>query len=252
MHTFTAVMPTQPQLPPDLGLLLAPVCANEASAPDEYVGRTDGMLFDEEGHGVAFILRLGSKLDTHGARTLVPAAAMTLTDGPILHLAWTEDQLRAQPRLDEELQPHSRVDGGPPVESQWMPARPNVVPPAGGLNGGEAVKEGLAGGAVGAALGAAAGLAVGGPIAAASLAVFMAAGGSLAGVLSGVTQETAPEAGEMKFQPLEKDPSALGVALHRLEERLRDRDLEATGYVSTVQLTPMTTTQATSPPVPAS
>jgi hypothetical protein len=242
-RTFTAVVPTQPQLPPALAVLLAPVCAAEPSAPDEYVGRADGVLLDDEGRVAAFIVRLARKLDAHGARTLVPATAMTLTIGPMLHVAWTEDQLCAQPRLDQELQPHNRVDEGPPVESQWMPARPAVIPPGSGVNAKEAVMEGVEGGLLGAALGALAGLAIGGPIAAASLAAFFAAGGSLAGILSGASQETAAEASEMRFAHLDpEDRGALGLSLRRLEERLRrDPDLEAAGYVTMTSLTPMTT-----------
>lgn len=245
MRTFTAVTPAQPVLPPDLALLLAPVCANEPSAQDEYVGRADGVLLDELGRVVAFIVRLAKKLDARSPRTLVPLTAVTVTSGSVLRLSWTEDQLRAQPWLDEDLQPHNQVDGGPPVESQWMPARPNVVPPAGGANASEAAKEGLGGGLIGAAFGALAGLAIGGPIGAASLAAFCAAGGSLAGILSGATHETAVEASEMKLDNLAPDTStAPSASLQRLEERLCDPALSAAGFVNACRLTPMTTTEA--------
>ena len=243
MRTFTAVIPAQPTLPPDLELLLAPVCANEPSAPDEYVGRTDGVLLDEEGRAVAFIVRLSKKLDPDCPRTLVPTRAMTVTGGSLIHLTWTEDQLLAQPRLDEDLQPHNRIDGGPPVESQWMPARPNVVPPGPGVNGSEAAKEGLEGGLIGAAIGAVAGMAIGGPIGAASLAAFCAAGGSLAGILSGATHETAVEASEMKLDNLEPERRPVP-AIRRLEERLRDPGLTVAGILHAMRLTPMTTTEA--------
>jgi hypothetical protein len=249
LPTFTAVVPTRGLLPHDLAILLAPVRAAEPSAPDEYVGRADGVLLDFGGRVVAFVVRLAKKLDAHGARTLVPVTALTLEEGPMLHLSWTEDQLRAQPRLDQGLQPHNQVDGGPPVESQWMPALPNVVPPGSGVNGTEAAKESLEGGFVGAAIGALAGLAIGGPVLAASLAVFFAAGGSLAGLLSGASQETAAEAGEMKFAPLETDDrGALGLRLQRLEERLGDPGLEAAGLVNATRLTLATTTEASPSP----
>src|SRR4051812_6506528 len=83
MHTFTAVVPTQALLPAELALLLAPVRVNEPSDPDEYVGRTDGVLLDRDGRVVAFILQLTRKLGARGARTLVPVTAMTLTEGSV-------------------------------------------------------------------------------------------------------------------------------------------------------------------------
>lgn len=224
--------------------MLAPVRAEEPSLPDEYVGRADGVLLDDQGRVAALILRLSRRLDARGARTLVPATALSLT-GPTLHLQWTEGQLLAQPRLDEDLQPHNTADGGPPVESQWMPARPAVIPPGSGGNGAAAATEGVEGGLIGAALGALAGLAIGGPIGAASLAVFFAAGGSLAGILSGASQETASEAGEMHFAHRNaEDHDALTVALGRLESALRDPSVAAAGLVSAMQVTPMTTTEA--------
>lgn len=245
MQTFTAVVPTQPLLPPELAPMVAPVLAEEPSAPGEYVGRGDGVLLDDDGRVVAILVRLARRFDARGARTLVPATALTLTEGPVLHLTWTEGQLLAQPRLDEDLQPHARTDGGPPVESQWMPARPAVIPPGSGGNGVAAAKEGVEGGLIGAALGALAGLAVGGPIGAASLAVFFAAGGSLAGILSGASQDTAPEASEMHFAHREaENDGPLGVALGRMEAWIRDPNMMTTGLVLSMRLTPMTTTEA--------
>jgi len=243
MRKFTVVTPNQPHLPPDLALLMSPVCAAEPSAPGEYVGRTEGALLDENGRVVAFIMRLATKLSATAARTFVPRSALRLEEGPIFHLTWTEDQLRAQPRLDENLQPHNRVDGGPPVESQWMPARPNVVPPAEGPNGREAVKEGVEGGLIGAAIGAIAGFAVGGPLGAASLAAFFAAGGGLAGILSGVAQGTAADASEMKFDApgKEDDPSILA-PVTALEQRLQDTTLTSAGVLHMTRVMPQTTT----------
>jgi hypothetical protein len=242
MKKFTVVLPNQTSMPPELSLLSAPVCAAEPSVPCEHVGRTEGALLDENGHVVAFILRLATKLAPVGARTLIPRSALRIEAGPILHLSWTEDQVRAQPRLDENFQPHNRVDGGPPVESQWLPARPNVVPPAEGPNGQEAVKEGVEGGIIGAAIGAVAGFAVGGPLLAASLAAFFAAGGGLAGILSGVAQGTAADASELKFDPAgkEDDPS-LAVPLTSLEQRLLDTTLTTSGVVTMTRIVPQTT-----------
>jgi hypothetical protein len=241
MRTFTFVHPNQLTLPPELALLIAPVCAAEPSAPDEYVGRTEGALLDENGRVVAFILRLATKIAS-GARTLVPRSALRLEAGPIFHLLWTEDQLRAQPRLDENLQPHNRVDGGPPVESQWMPARPNIVPPAEGPNAREAIKEGFEGGLIGAAIGAIAGFAVGGPLGAAALAAFFAAGGGLAGILSGVAQGTAADASEMKFDaPGKDDDPSIFAPFAALEEQLRDTRLTTAGIITMTRVVPQTT-----------
>lgn len=243
MKTLTVVLPNQPVLPPELTLLVTPVCAAEPSAPGEHVGRTEGLMLDDEGRVTAFILRLATKIAQGGARTLVPRSALRLEPGPIFHLSWTEDQLRAQPRLDENLQPHNRVDGGPPVESQWMPARPNIVPPAEGVNTKEAVKEGVEGGLIGAAIGAVAGFAVGGPIGAASLAAFFAAGGGLAGILSGASQGTAADASEMRFAPAGKDDHpSIAAPLAALEERLTDTLLTTGGVVTMTRVVPQTTT----------
>ena len=244
MQSFTAITPARLTLPPDLALLTAPVRAHEPSAPDEYVGRAEGVVLDPEGHVVAFVVRLAQRLVAKSPRTLVAANAIEVTSGPVLHLAWTEDQLLAQPQLDENFQPHNRVDGGAPVESQWMPARPNVIPPGEGMNGKEAAKEGLEGGAIGAVIGAVAGMAIGGPIGAIALGAFCAAGGGLAGVLSGVTQETSAEAGEMKFDNVAPAGNASSVALQQLEERLCDPMVSAQGLVHGTRFTPMTTTES--------
>jgi len=247
MKAFTAVTPATYTLPPDLALLLSPVRASEPSAPDEYVGRAEGVVLDDEGRVQAFIVRISSRLAAENPRTLVSAGCMSVTGGSTLHLSWTEDQLLAQPRLDANLQPHNRVDGGAPVESQWMPARPNVVPPSDDTNATEAVKEGLQGGVAGAVIGAIAGMAIGGPIGAVALAGFFAAGGGLAGVISGATQETAVEAGEMKFDnvPAEQDDLS-AAALRVLEERLRDPSVSASGLVHATRFVPMTSTETKS------
>jgi len=247
MRTFTAVTPMRTTLSSDLALLLAPVRANEPSAPEEYVGHAEGVLLDERGRLIAFILRLSPRLVAGRPRTLVAASAITVSDDMVLHLSWTEEQILAQPRLDADLQPHNRVDGGRPVESQWMPARPNVVPPSDSVNGKEALKEGLEGGAIGAVLGGVAGLVMGGPIGAVALAGFCAAGGSLAGIIAGATHETAIEASEMKFDNIApENGGASRTALRLLEERLRDPALEASELVHISRFTPITT--QTAPP----
>jgi hypothetical protein len=251
MQTYTAVLPIDVWMPPKLAVLVAPVCAAEPSAPDAYVGDAEGVLLDGNGRVVAFLLRLATRLEDHRARVLVPATALRLTEGPILRVAWTEDQIRAEPRLDADLQPHNRVDGGPPVESHWMmPARPGVVPPGPFLNKRAAAAEGLEGGLLGAGIGALVGLAVGGPAAAVPAMIFFAGGAGLAGLLCGASEESAAEAGEMIFRPLDSnDRSPLGLALQRLEDRLRGPHLVsalASGLVTVRRLRPITTTS--SPP----
>jgi hypothetical protein len=243
MRTFTAVTPLTYALPPDLALLLAPVRADEPSAPDEYVGRSEGVLLDEKGRVLAFIVRLSPSIAAASPRTLVTATAVNVTPDGVLHLSWTRDQLLAQPLLDTSMHEHNRTDGGAPVESAWMPARPNAVPPSDTVNGVEAAKEGLQGGAAGAVIGALAGLAIGGPIGALALAAFFAAGGGLAGVIAGASYETAVEAGEMKFDnvaPEQGDPRTTPFRL--LEERLRDPAVALSGVIHATRFTPQTTT----------
>jgi hypothetical protein len=245
MRSFTAVTPATVDLPPDLRLLLAPVRANEPSAPDELVGRTEGVLLDEKGRVLAFILRLAPWIVPECPRTLISASAVTVTDDSVLHVSWTRAQIVAQPRLDRYLQAHSRVDGAPPVESQWMPARPNVIPPSDGANGMEAVKEGLTGGGAGAVLGILTGLALGGPIGALALGAFFAAGGGLAGALAGATYETAVEAGEMKFDNVSPEQGeAPSTPLRLLEERLRDPAVAAAGLLYAERFSPTTRIEA--------
>src|SRR4051812_40690621 len=113
MQTFTAITPSSLDIPLDLALLVASVRADEPSAPGEYVGNAEGVLLNNQGRIVAFILRLSAKLAAYRPRTLVSASAVTIDADTAIHLAWTEEQILAQPRLDENLQPHNRVDGGP-------------------------------------------------------------------------------------------------------------------------------------------
>ena len=243
-QTFTAVTPMQRLLPTDLALLLAPVRASEPSAPDEYVGRADGVVLDEGMRVVAFIVRLVKQLDPGGGRTLVPVTRHDAAPGA--HAARRVDRGSAPraARLDADLAAHNVTDGGPPIQSQWMPARPNVVPPGSGSNGTEAAKEGVQGSLIGAALGALAGLAIGGPIAAASLAMFFAAGESLAGVISGASQETAPQASELDFAPLAADDrGALGVLARSVGGGPAQSEPLASGLVDSMRFRPMTTTR---------
>jgi hypothetical protein len=245
MRTFTIITrPEGENLPTELALLNAPVTAAEPSAPGEYVGKTEGVVLNEEGAIVAFIVQLAERLVPQGRlRTLIPTTAVKI-QGSTLHVAWTEDQLLAQPRLDENFRAHNRVDGGAPVESQWMPARANVVPPGSGVNTELAAKEGVAGGAIGAAVGAVAGMIAGGPVAAAAFGIFFAAGGSLAGLISGASQETAPEAAELRLEDDASDNATSNdPRLAALSSRLCDPALlDATGLQS-FRFIPLTSTK---------
>ena len=240
METLIAVTPATLTLPPDLALLDAPVRAAEPSAPDEHVGRAEGALLDDKGRVVAFVVRLSPRLAPRRPRVLVSSPAVSVTDGPVLHVSWTENQLLSLPRLDENLRPHDRVNGGPPMESEWMPARPNRMPAEGAANTREAIKEGVEGGAAGAVIGAVAGLAVAGPVGALALGGFLAAGGALAGAISGVTHETAVEAGEMKFNNITPEQGdGASSAIRLLEARLRDPATTLQGLVHMTRLSPL-------------
>jgi hypothetical protein len=231
VRSFTAVVPLRHDLPPELALMLAPIRTDEPSAPDRYAGRAEGVLLDHEGRVVAFIVRLATKLNGNVERTLVPTTIATLEEGPTLHLAWTNGQLRAHPRLDEDLK---RPD---PVHEE----APGEAPPGGGVSGSETAKEGVEGGLLGAALGALAGLVLGGPIAAASMAVFFATGGSVLGMVAGASEEkTPPEATTTTVNPVRAHDAALAAALELLEARLR-RDPELEGVVITTRIVPPVT-----------
>ncbi len=242
MQDLTAVLPTRALLPHDLALLLAPVRTEASSAPDAYAGRAEGVLVDERARVVAFIVRLAQHLDARGMRTLVPATAVTVMEGPILRIAWTDGQLCAQPRLDERPD-----EPASPPQSERRPVAAGEVPPGPGGNGGEAAKEGVEGAVLGAALGAAAGLVLGGPIAAASLAVFFAVGGSLGGAIAGAAKDAKPEASGTP-SPLEPEHRGTSTEIAELEQRLRDPDLEAQGLVTTLRLAPVETTTEAIPP----
>lgn len=231
MRTFTVITRSNNEpLPAELALLEAPVSTEEPSAPGEYVGRGAGIMLDERGNAVAYVVRLEPKLaGTKHPWTLLPTSAAVITDDGVLAASWTEDQLMAQPRIDARFQPHERATGGLPVESQWMPARPNPVPPGPEINKSEAMVEGAAGGAIGAAIGAAAGLIAAGPIGALGLGVFFAAGGSLAGLLSGGSQETAVQAAELEMDTVrsetpksDSEDNATRSKLTRLEAAIRN------------------------------
>ncbi len=115
MRTWTAVTPSTMALPAELALLLAPVRLAEApNVNDDPVGRAEGVLLDDEGHLVAFVVRLSWKLAAGNPRTLVPASAMNVADDTRLVLEWPRDKLLEQPRLDKDLQRQDAAQEAPP------------------------------------------------------------------------------------------------------------------------------------------
>ncbi|HEY3234564.1 MAG TPA: hypothetical protein VGJ84_07595 [Polyangiaceae bacterium] len=236
MRNFTLVRTTETGAgsEKDLALLRARVLLEEPSAPGEYVGLSEGALLDEDGRAVAFLVRLSERLVGKGPqRTLIPRTAVSIDDASTLHVRWTEDQLLAQPRIDEQFGLH-RVDEGQVRDRGWI--RPNVVPPGKGPDASWMVTDTLAGAAIGAGIGAVAGLAIAGPIGLASLGVFFAAGGGLAGLLAGASYDNAAEASELREErnPLsERKPES---HLDAFEEAVRDPSVAGRLETTRVQI----------------
>lgn len=239
MRTWTAVTPSTVALPPDLALLLAPVrLAGAASAKDDPVGRAEGVLLDDEGHLVAFVVRLSWRLAVGNPRTLVPASAMNTADDAGLILSWPQEQLLAQPRLDKDLQRQDTGEAGAPaVASSTVPG-----PGEGKVDVSETIKEGAEGTAIGAVVGGILGGIAGGPILGFALAAFFAAGGGLIGFISGGGQETGDAPDGAKPKHLATVP--VRPAFQRLEERLRDPMLSTDGLLHTTRFSPMATNEA--------
>src|SRR5277367_2881860 len=143
MRTLTVVTPVTPALPPDLALLLAPIRIPGVVSGRDYVGHAEGVILDEEGSVLAFVVRLSPDLAPGSPRTLVSASAMTPTEDSQLLLAWSEDKLLEHPRLAE---------AGPPVAIS-TPA-PDEISTGGDMDVKKTVKDGGEGAAMGAALGA--------------------------------------------------------------------------------------------------
>ena len=103
MRTWTAVTPSTMSLPQDLALLLAPVRLADAAGAQDPVGRAEGVLLDDEGNLVAFVVRLSWRLAAGNPRTLVPASAMSIADDTGLVLSWPQevyvDRVIGRPRL---------------------------------------------------------------------------------------------------------------------------------------------------------
>lgn len=230
MRTFTAVIPARSKLPPDLSLLLAPVHARAPSDPAAEVGRAEGLVLDEAGQVVAFIVRLSTRLVSTGPRTLLAASVVSIGDDGVLHPSWTEAELLSQPRLDDALHGVPAA-GTAPIEIRSMNESIDVSSPPYP----EATQDTLTGGAggiaVGAALGAAFGIGAGAPVAL-GLATFFALGGGLVGALGGVMAPTATEEHDRMVDPRElAQTEASNAALRALEDRLRDPSLETADLV---------------------
>jgi hypothetical protein len=229
-------------------LLVAPVRLASPASPgvDDHVGRAEGVILDDTGHLVAFVLRLSPKLVPGGsARTLVLASAMTIIDESTLVLAWPQDQLLAQRRLDEDLQPQGvNAVAAPLVVPSPSLAATGPAPGEGRVDVNETIKEGAEGSAIGAVVGGILGGIAGGPLLGFALAAFFGVGGGLAGFIAGGGQETHAEPkGETPRPP----PSTRGnAALARLEERLRDPMLTTDGLVHMIRFSPMTSAEAPS------
>jgi hypothetical protein len=247
MRTWTAVTPSTMALPPELALLLAPVrLADAAEVKDDPVGRAEGVLLDDDGHLAAFVVRLSWKLAAGNPRTLVPASAMNVTDDSRLVLAWPQDKLLAQPRLDKDLQRQDTTDGAPAVASSALPTP--AGPGEGRVDVSETIKEGAEGSAIGAVVGGILGGLAGGPILGFALAAFFATGGGLIGFISGGGQQTddAPEGAK----PASLSAAPVRPAFQRLEEHLRDPALTTDGIVHTTRFSPMATNEAVPEPQP--
>ncbi len=249
MRTWTAVTPSTMALPQDLGLLLAPVrLADAAGTKEDPVGRAEGVLLDDEGNLVAFVVRLSWKLAAGNPRTLVPASAMNLTDDSGLLLSWSQDKLLAQPRLDKDLQRQDPTEASAPaVASPAVPVA-EASPGEGRVHVSETIKEGAEGSAIGAVVGGILGGLAGGPILGFALAAFFATGGGLIGFISGGGQETGDAPEDAKPQHLAA--VAVRPAFQRLEERLRDPMLSTDGIVHTTRFSPMATNEAVLEPQP--
>jgi hypothetical protein len=252
MRTWTAVTPSTLTLSPDLALLLAPVrlTSSPSTTAEDYVGRAEGVILDDAGRLAAFVVRLSPRLVGGSSRTLLPASAMTVTDDSVLILAWPQEKLLAQRRLDEDLQPQNAAAGGSPAAVPSPPvATTGVGPGEGKVDVNETVKEGVEGSAIGAVVGGILGGLAGGPVLGLALAAFFGVGGGLAGFISGGGQEThgAPEGAEPDTTTANRDNAAIA----RLEERLRDPMLTTDGLVHMTRFTPLVSNERSLEPQPS-
>lgn len=236
MRTWTAVTPATLILPSELALLIAPVrIAGEPRTIDGSAGHAEGVVLDEAGGVAGFFVRLSPTLVAASPRTLVPASAFTVAEGPALLLAWPQEKLLAQRRLEDDLQHYEAI--------------PAPAPGEGKVNVNETVKEGLSGSAVGAVVGGILGGIAGGPLLGLALAAFFATGGGLVGFIAGGGQETrSPPPGE---RPDDLGAAPATNAFAQLERRLRDPQLPARSLVHVTLFSPVPATGAPEAPPPS-
>ncbi len=224
MSNWTAVTPATLTLPNDLALLVAPVCiAGEPRSIEGSVGHAEGVVLDADGRVAGFFIRLSPTLVAESPRTLVPATAFTVAGSSALVLAWPQEKLLAQRRLEDDLQ-------------HYQAAAAAAGPGEGKVSVNETLKEGLEGSAVGAVVGGILGGIAGGPVLGFALAAFFATGGGLVGFISGGGQETHAPAESTKPDGLSSEPG--DGTFSQLERRLRDPELEPRGLVHVTRFSP--------------
>ena len=233
MRTWTAVTPATLILPTDLALLVAPVrIAGEARSIDGSAGHAEGVVLDEAGRVAGFFVRLSPTLVAASPSTLVPVSAFTVVDRSSLLLAWPQEKLLAQRRLEDDLQHYEAV--------------PAPAPGEGKVSMNETVTDTLGGSAVGAVVGGILGGIAGGPLLGLALAAFFATGGVFVGFIAGGGKEThVPPPGE-KDDDLGVEPATNHFL--QLEMRLRNPELLTSGLVHVTPFSPTPATEA--PPKP--
>ena len=233
MRTWTAVIPATLSLPSDLALLVAPVrIVGETRTIEGSAGHAEGVVLDEAGSVAGFFVRLSPTLVAGSPRTLVPASAFTVVDGSSLLLAWPEEKLLAQRRLEDDLQHYEEIAAPAPGEGK--------------VSMNETIKDTIEGSAVGAVVGGILGGIAGGPLLGLALAAFFATGGVFVGFIAGGGKETRlPPPGE-KADDLGLEPATDDFL--RLQTRLRNPELLSRGLVHVTPFSPMPATEA--PPKP--
>jgi hypothetical protein len=223
MSTWTAVTPATLSLPTDLALLVAPITfAGEPRSIEGSVGHAEGVVLDADGQVSGFLVRLSPTLVAESPRTLVPATAFTVAGSSALVLAWPQEKVLAQRRLEDDLKHYQ------------APAA--ALPGEGKVSVSETVKEGLEGSAVGAVVGGILGGIAGGPVLGLALAAFFATGGGLVGFISGGGQETRAPAESTKPDGLSVEPG--DGTFSQLQRRLQDPELAARGLVHVTRFSP--------------
>lgn len=229
MQTWTAVTPSTMTLPPDLALLVAPVSVADAPRSIEgSVGHAEGVVLDDAGALVGFFVRLSPTLVAGSPRTLVPASALAIAEGSALVLAWPQEKLLAQRRLDDDLQHYQASSAAGPGEGK--------------VDVSETLKEGVEGSAIGAIVGGVLGGLAGGPLLGLALAAFFGTGGGLVGFIAGGAQETHASPPGAKPDNLGTEPE--NAAFSRLQARLGDPELPARGLVHVTRFSPQPATAA--------